>query len=184
MTNHVKRSRDVGVQGHIIGHCPRGRFPGWCYFKLSMLLLLHDYCSCAVLVLQVTFIHTSLVFLPGTGMKMQTGQCGDSMTMWIIEWGWNWGNLVWLVEQAPSVATISSFSGSVWWCCHRNIVLLCLEKVSKVTECSCWSNTTMASKPCPEVACQQLVWTPPGTMTSVYLSGLIQSWLSHCHNAF
>lgn len=66
----------------------------------------------AVLVLQVTFIHTGLVFLLGTGTQMQTGQSGDLVTMQATEEGGNWGSLIWLVEQGPSLAIITAISGS------------------------------------------------------------------------
>lgn len=77
-----------------------------------MSLPLHDYCSCAVLVLQVTFIHTGLVFLLGTGKKMQSGQSGDLVTMQATEKGGNRGSLNWLVEWGPSPAIVSATSGS------------------------------------------------------------------------
>lgn len=115
-TNHVKGSRDMYVQGHWTGHCQRWGLLGRHYFKSFMSLPLHDYCSCAILVLQVTFIHPGLVLLQGTAMKMQSGQSGDLVTAQAMEEGGNWGSLNWLLELGLSLATLSATLGSAWCC--------------------------------------------------------------------
>jgi len=40
-----------------------------------------------------------------------------------------------------------------------------LEKTSKIIESNYPSNTTVPTKPYPEVPCPHIFWTPPGTGT-------------------
>jgi len=66
---------------------------------------------CAVLVLH-SFIHAGLVFLLGTGMKTQSGQSGDLVTMQATTEGGNQGSLNCFMEWEPLLAIVNATLGS------------------------------------------------------------------------
>ena len=54
---------------------------------------------------------------------------------------------------------------NLYWCIHRIIESLRLEKTSKITSSNHQPTTTTPAKPCPDLPCPHIFWAPPGMVT-------------------